>query len=98
MRQPTFDADYPSTVRNITTVVQNLIQVCEKSLDSTASSNHRPREQNVLRDLEASNLKLANIGGDNSASSERISKQRLAASAYEVAKFTKELVSLFSSP
>jgi hypothetical protein len=92
MRQPAFGAEFRQTIGNITTVVDNLIQVSKTSIQEKSLKDS---SGGIIENLSNSNSKLAEMG-DGMLSDKKPSKQKLAAAAYEVAKYTKELVSLFN--
>jgi hypothetical protein len=97
MRQESFGEKCRDTINGITSVVENLVSVCRDTLSKQAlPSDQRQRGQAILGDLTASNSKLSELGmGMLTTNNSKPSKQKLAAAAYEVAKSTKELVSLF---
>jgi hypothetical protein len=96
MRTSNFGPEFQSTITGITTVVSNLIIVANESLQSpSATSVQKSRGLEILDQLNSCNTKLIALGEGITSGSMRPSKQKLAAAAYEVAKFTKELVSLF---
>eukprot|EP00158_Paraphelidium_tribonemae_P004503 Partr_v1_DN26791_c0_g1_i1_m8372 putative cell polarity protein len=91
MRQAEFGAEFRQTITNITNVVENLIHVSRSSLDQT---EYEAKSEVIIKNLADSNMRLSDMG-DGMLSEKKPSKQRLAGAAYEVAKYTKELVSLF---
>jgi hypothetical protein len=96
MRNSVFDQEFSDTVHGITSVVRNLINVSGTTLTKhSLPTEQKQRGGQVLKQLGDSSMRLDEMGREMSASSSRPSKQKLAAAAYEVAKFTKELVGLF---
>lgn len=105
MRQATFGQDFQDTINGITSIVSNLITACRKTFrEVPEASQYKVKGESVLKDLLNSNDRLAmlgksfmsgNMGGGSGGDDEKPSKQKLASASYEVAKYTKELVSLF---
>ena len=78
----------------ITTVVDNLVLVSRETLASAKDPRRQEKGEEILQQLIDSNNRLVTLG--NQVQTDQMpSKQKLAAAAYEVAKNTKELVSLF---
>jgi hypothetical protein len=98
MRQNSFGPEFKETINNITTVVENLTSVSKDTLNESAlDTTQQQKGLGILKLLSESNSKLSDMGASMVSSTQKPSKQKLAAAAYEVAKFTKELVSLFDS-
>ncbi|KAJ1569780.1 component of the polarisome [Nowakowskiella sp. JEL0078] len=84
--------DFGRTVRNITEIVNNVVQVSRRVLQR---SNKRNQAEDILLDLERSNVRLGDLGEEMSKyTAAKQDKQRLATSSSEIAKRVKELVSL----
>ena len=101
MRQNQFNDEFQQTIIGITSVVTNLIAVSSPTLaeSSKMSKGQRERGTEILDSLKGCNMKLSDLGSSmmESNSSQKPSKQKLATAAYEVAKYTKELVSLLDA-
>ncbi|KNE58151.1 hypothetical protein AMAG_04966 [Allomyces macrogynus ATCC 38327] len=96
MRTGSMDTEFQTTVATITTIVRQLTGACRGTFAQAATPTAvRERGMDVLYRLIASNRHLNDLGtamvNDPSFTP---SKQNLASAAYEVAKYTKELVSL----
>jgi hypothetical protein len=98
MRQSAFGKDFSETIKGINGVVGNLVGVSRDTLDKPQTAAElRQRGEEILRLLEGSNGRLAEMGEAMIKGDQKPSKQKLASAAYEVAKYTKELVSLFDT-
>ncbi|RIA81436.1 hypothetical protein C1645_837032 [Glomus cerebriforme] len=91
--------DLTDNINTITTIVLTVIAVCRDSFKSSAGASYRTRGDVILKELENNVDKLDEmkdlIARDSmDFMSNKISKQRLASASFEIAKFTKELVSL----
>lgn len=96
MRQSAFGRDFNETILGITSVVGNLVSASRDTLiKPQTSAPTRQRGEQILFQLEESNKRLGDMGESMIQGQQKPSKQKLASAAYEVAKFTKELVSLF---
>ncbi|GBB87270.1 hypothetical protein RclHR1_13700001, partial [Rhizophagus clarus] len=92
-------SDLTDNINTITTIVLTVIQVCHDSFKSSAGAIYQTEGDIILKELENNVDKLEEmkdlIAKDSmDFMSNRVSKQRLAGASFEIAKFTKELVSL----
>ncbi|KNE59350.1 hypothetical protein AMAG_03648 [Allomyces macrogynus ATCC 38327] len=96
MRTGSMDTEFQTTVATITTIVRQLTGACRGTFAQAATPPAvRERGMDVLYRLIASNRHLNDLGTAMAHDSNfQPSKQNLASAAYEVAKYTKELVSL----
>jgi hypothetical protein len=91
--------DLNDNINTITTIVLTVISVCYDSFKSSAGSSYQTRGDVILKELENNVDKLDEIKDliardSTDFMSNKNSKQRLASASFEIAKFTKELVSL----
>lgn len=112
MRQGSFGADIKKIIDGITAVVQKVVRVTEPTLDESDQVSDLQRHDGhlTLKSLSECNNKLGQMGEDMMMMSRqgqqqqqqqqqgKVSKQKLATAAYDVARFTKELVTLLESP
>ena len=96
MKTSSFGPSFKQTVSNITSVVDNLIHVAKSSLANSSAAGIKMQADPVVQNLSESNGRLGEMG-EAMSGEKKPSKQKLAGGAYEVAKFTKELVSLLDS-
>ena len=88
-------------VNRIKTSCNNVIRHSKDLCKSAAKSDLSSNVKYVLEDLEMYTRRLESFFDKSSSESikdgrlDKIAKQRLAASAYDIAKSTKELVALF---
>lgn len=96
MRQSqTFGDDFKNTINGITSIVDNLVIVSQKTLSRPLASSFRSRGEVILSDLTGANDKLETLGVDMIESPQsKTLKQKLASASYEIAKHVKELISL----
>uniref|UniRef100_A0A1D1XK04 Uncharacterized protein C3G9.05 n=1 Tax=Anthurium amnicola TaxID=1678845 RepID=A0A1D1XK04_9ARAE len=92
-------SDLTDNINTITTIVLTVISVCHDSFNSPVGKSYRTRGDIILKELENNVEKLEEmkdlIARDSTDfMSNKISKQRLASASFDIAKFTKELVSL----
>lgn len=96
MRQSTsFGKDFQDTVSSITTIVDNLVVVSRRTLSLSSANEYREDGESILEDLSKANINLSELGNSiiDQPQSKSI-KQKLASSAYDIAKFVKELIGL----
>jgi len=91
--------DLTDNINTITTIVLTVIAVCHDSFKSSAGALYQTRGDIILKELENNVDKLDEmkdlIAKDSTDfMSNKVSKQQLASASFEIAKFTKELVSL----
>ncbi|CAG8485028.1 4490_t:CDS:10 [Diversispora eburnea] len=99
IRNQSHGNELTDNINTITTIVLNVIAVCQDSFNSPIGTPYRTRGDTILKELGNSIDKLDEMRETISNNSEdflsnKISKQRLASASFEIAKFTKELVGL----
>jgi hypothetical protein len=95
MRKSSYGTEFQDTVLEINDIVTNLVTISRKAFLSGSGLRYSESGEHILRDLTQSNNLLRDLGkniGGNPSSKQL--KQQLASASYELAKFTKELVSL----
>ncbi|KAI8810128.1 hypothetical protein BJ742DRAFT_802247 [Cladochytrium replicatum] len=99
MRQTsTLGQEFADTVRTITSIVENLVDVSRSTFaNKPSAASFRGVGESILRALEESNRSLDELGTsliNGGPNQSKTQKQRLASSSYEIAKYVKELISL----
>lgn len=99
IRNQSYGSELTDNINTITTIVLNVIAVCQDSFNSSIGAPYRARGDAILKELGSSVDKLDEMRETISNNSEdflsnKSSKQKLASASFEIAKFTKELVGL----
>lgn len=88
-------SDFIRTVHSITSIVDKLVEISTRTIDTPAASQFRAKGKNILDRLTFANRKLEELGQNiTSMPNSKSLKQDLASASYDIAKHVKELISL----
>ncbi|KAI9205315.1 uncharacterized protein BJ171DRAFT_501757 [Polychytrium aggregatum] len=97
-QQSQFGQEFRDTVGRITTIVSNLLGVSRSTLSKPGAQYYHQEGMAILGLLEQANYSLDELGNrimQNPQS--KTTKQQLASSSYDIAKYIKELINLIES-
>ncbi|KAG2226469.1 hypothetical protein INT45_014213 [Circinella minor] len=101
LRSPRDAGQVYGIITSLINIVASIMEVCDSTFDSTAGYRYRKQGTLVMSDLQHCKQTLTQMRdssfGQSPEMASSTAKRDLAKEAYEIAKYTKELINIFDS-